>query len=116
MSNIDLDKKLSGLNKDSSVSDLQNYVRDMIEARGFSKDPLKRMLLLTEELGELAQSVRKREGMYIDMNADYETNTKNEMADVLICLLGLASTYDIDLGQAFIDKEIINQKREWGKP
>ncbi|MCL2085479.1 nucleotide pyrophosphohydrolase [Candidatus Saccharibacteria bacterium] len=116
--NIDLKKKLSALNKESSLRDLQAYVHDMVQARGFDKDEnlSKKMLLITEEVGELAQAIRKREGLSIDMNADYNTNTENEMADVLILLLGLANLCDIDLTDAFIAKEELNQKRTWGKP
>lgn len=38
-----------------------------------------------------------------------------ELADVMLYLIQLASVSDIDLGQAVLDKLAVNQHREWDK-
>jgi NTP pyrophosphatase (non-canonical NTP hydrolase) len=37
----------------------------------------------------------------------------HEAADVLIVLLGICNMLDVDLEQAFRDKEELNKKRTW---
>ncbi len=54
-----LKEELEKLSKNSSVEDLQKYIKNMIEVRGFKNTLLQRMCLLTEEIGELAKEVRK---------------------------------------------------------
>ena len=48
------------LNKDNTMVQVQEYIRNVIELRGVSEQNIeKTMLLLTEEVGELAKSIRK---------------------------------------------------------
>ena len=46
-----LKEELEKLSKNSSVEDLQKYIKNMIEVRGFKNTLLQRMCLLTEEIG-----------------------------------------------------------------
>ena len=93
---------------------MQEYARKMIEARGFEDEtPQDILMLLTEELGELAKEVRKTTKVKLDKNADKTPNLGNEIADVFNYLLALCIAKDIDLLQAFKQKEQINLKREW---
>ena len=81
--------------------------------RGFSDNtPEQKMLLLTEEFGELAKAIRKTIGMGFD-KATTTTEVKEELADVQILLLGLASTLEIDMTEAIRDKEKKNTVRVW---
>jgi NTP pyrophosphatase (non-canonical NTP hydrolase) len=114
---MNLQAKLDKLNNESTLRDLQSYVQDMVVARGFDRDEdvAKKMLLLTEEVGELAQALRKQSGLAVDISSDYHGDVAGEMADVLIILLGLANMCGIDLVEAFLTKEAINQKRTWSK-
>ena len=53
---------LETLNKNSSLNDIQNYFKEIIKLRNFinSKENISEiMLLLTEEVGELAKAIRK---------------------------------------------------------
>jgi len=76
-----------------SLQALQAYVWDMNKERGFDlKDPAKKMLLLTEEVGELAKAVRKVAGLKFTSTTK-QTELTEEIADVLIVLLGLACRY-----------------------
>ena len=100
--------------KDSpTLADLQQYVKDMVAERGFHEETIaQRFMLLMEESGEFAKAARKAEG--IKFAADSQTKElAHEAADVLIMLLGLCNMLDINLEQAFREKEEKNKRRTW---
>ncbi|MGN1269560.1 MAG: hypothetical protein ACI4UU_01655 [Clostridia bacterium] len=114
MDKNDLKIELDKLSKKSSVEELQKYIKDMIETRKFRTSLLERMILLTEEIGELAKEVRKTDNnLLVDAHKDYSSSLENEMVDVFICLMGMYELLDIDLVQALKNKEELNFKREW---
>lgn len=113
MNNIELKQELNKLNIESSVKDIQKYIKDMIQVRGFKNSLLETMCLLTEEIGELAKEVRKTTKMTLDSNKQYNSNLENEITDVFICLMGMCELLDIDIVQGLKNKEEINFKREW---
>ena len=114
MDKIELKQELDKLSKKSSVEDLQKYIKDMIEVRGFRNSLLERMCLLTEEIGELAKEVRKTDNnLLVDINKNYSSNLENEITDVFICLMGMCELLDMDIVQGLKNKEEINFKREW---
>jgi len=109
-----LKAQLDALNSESSVSDLQQYVNEMLKVRGFADETLKDlMILLTEETGELAKEVRKLANMKTDVAAKPTGNIQNELADILIYLLSICVHLEIDLFEAFKAKEEKNSKRVW---
>ncbi len=112
---IDLNKEFSKLNENSSVKDLQEYIKKMLKVRGFeNQSPEDVMLLLTEELGEVAKEVRKSGNrIKIDIAKSKEINLANEISDVYILLMSMCVITGIDLFEAFKNKEKINLKREW---
>ena len=67
MDNIQLEL-WKNLNEENSLIQVQEYIKKVIELRGFSEQNIeKTMLLLTEEVGELAKAIRKDEtSMSID--------------------------------------------------
>lgn len=96
-----------------NIKELQSYIWQKNIDRGFSEESAERkMLMLTEEVGELAKAIRQHIGMGFS-----ETTSKNEaaeeLADVLIITLGLASTLKIDVYTALTQKEAKNAKRNW---
>lgn len=114
MTNNELKEELDKLSNKSSVYDLQKYIKNMIEVRGFRNSLLERMCLLTEEIGELAKEVRKTDNnLMIDINKNYSSNLENEITDVFICLMGMCELLDMDIVQGLKNKEKINFKREW---
>lgn len=114
MNNDELKKELDQLSKNSSVQDLQKYIKDMIEVRGFRTSLLERMCLLTEEMGELAKEVRKTDNnLLVDANKEYSSNLENEITDVFMCLMGMCELLDMDIVQGLKNKEEINFKRQW---
>ena len=70
------------------------------------------MLMLTEEVGELAKAVRQHVGMGFSATTT-KSEASEELADVLIITLGLASTLKIDIFEALLHKETKNDKRKW---
>lgn len=114
MTKEELKEEINSLSKESSVEDLQKYIKNMIEVRGFKTTLLERMCLLTEEMGELAKEVRKTDNnLTVDMNKNYSSNLENEIIDVFICLMGMCELIDLDIVQGLKNKEEINFKREW---
>ena len=99
----------------TSVTFLQKYVDDMVNVRGFADEtPQDTLLLLTEELGELAKEVRKSHTKI--KNDTSKNNTDNligEIGDVFMMLLALCRTLDVSLIEAFKEKELINCGRNW---
>lgn len=111
---IDMQKEWSSLNEKSSLKEIQDYAKKMIIARGFEEETLQDLLmLLTEEVGELAKEIRKTKKHKLDQNADKTPNLANEIADVFNYLLAICVAEDIDLLETFKNKEAINLQREW---
>jgi len=101
------------LKEQPTLKDIQNYVIELEQERGFSKqEVLKKTLMLGEEVGELFKAIRKNKKIAIDNNSKIGT-IDEELADILIFLCSIANRYDINLEKAFRDKEEINKKRTW---
>ncbi|MNH58496.1 MazG nucleotide pyrophosphohydrolase domain protein [compost metagenome] len=96
-----------------NLADLQTYVSQLEEERGFTSNTVQQScLLLGEEIGELFKAIRKQQKMKLDSNSKVG-NVDEELADILIYLCSIANRLDIDLEQALRDKEEINKKRVW---
>ena len=51
---------LKKLSNQSSIDEIQNYIKKIMEMRGFNKEKSSdKILLLVEEVGELAKAIRK---------------------------------------------------------
>ena len=106
---------LESINERSSVVVLQQYIHDMVVRRGFDKEtPRDVLLLMVEEVGELAKAVRKYSGLKSDEERKGRYPAlEGELADVFIYLLDLANLLDISLFHALHEKEQENEKRSW---
>lgn len=110
----DLKKELGNLNDKSSLEDVQVYINKMIEERGFDKEtPQDVMLLLTEEIGELAKEIRKTTQIKTDISRTRENDVSGEIADVFMYILSMCRVMKIDLLEALKEKEERNLKRTW---
>ncbi|MBN2048692.1 MAG: hypothetical protein JW750_12675 [Anaerolineaceae bacterium] len=97
-----------------NLSDYQQYVHELEVERGFiDQDVLTKCLLLGEEVGELFKSVRKLEGIKLDHASALVNGAEEELADVFIFLCSIANHLEIDLEQAFREKEEVNKQRTW---
>lgn len=104
------------LNQNMGLNETQDYIKRVIDIRGFGNQPIEQaMLLLVEEVGELAKAIRKeRTNMFIDNNRikNYDT-VESEIADVFIVLNTICNLLNVNLYDAFYEKEKINVERTW---
>lgn len=104
------------LDEKNSLQEVQNYIKEVIKIRGFSEQEIeKTMLLLIEEVGELAKAIRKNAtDMSIDNNKINHYDTiESEVADVFIVLNSVCNKLNIDLFKVLKEKEEENIEREW---
>ena len=87
---------------------LQDYVRDMVEARGFIKNPNKIFILLVEEVGELATEFKHR--TYYPERFD-RRNLSHELIDILLYLVDLANGFSVELAGLWPEHERKNDVR-----
>lgn len=82
-----------------NLKDLQNWVKEDWEKASKKKpDAHLQLLYLFEELGEVAEAIRKTSGNKERVNK--EVDLEGELGDVLVALSTIANTYGIDLGEA----------------
>jgi len=98
-----------------TLSDLQEYMKQMVHERGFTgQNVLQQSLMLNEEVGELMKCIRKSHAkMRLDAAKVYELDTAGEIADIFIVLTCMANTLGINIEQALRDKEEKNKQRDW---
>lgn len=109
-----LEEELNKLNSKSSIKDVQEYINKMIEERGFDKETKQDvMLLLTEEMGELAKEVRKSTNIKMDEKQSRQEKLADEIADVFMYVLAMCRVADVDLLEALKEKEKKNMSRTW---
>ena len=104
------------LNKRKNIDEIQEYIKKVIEIRGFVNQRVQdKMLLLLEETGELAKAIRKTlPEASIDYNKiENYTSIEEEIADVFIVLVSICNRLDINLYKAFENKEKKNVERKW---
>ena len=107
---------LKKLTDKSSINEIQSYIKEVMQIRGFNKEKSSdKILLLVEEVGELAKAIRKNENnLGIDKTKEYNySSIESEIADVFIVLLSIYDILNIDLLKAFLNKEEENIKRIW---
>ncbi len=104
------------LNKKNNIDKIQEYIKKVIEIRGFANQRVQDiMLLLSEETGELAKAIRKTlPEASIDYNKiENYTSIEEEIADVFIVLVSICNKLNINLYKAFENKEKKNVERKW---
>lgn len=94
-----------------SLSAMQSYYAKVARERAYSdEDARDCMLLLTEEVGELARAIRKSSGL-VRHGSRGQSNIGEELADVQLYVLHLANILDVDLAGAVQQKEKVNAER-----
>jgi NTP pyrophosphatase (non-canonical NTP hydrolase) len=105
---------MAQLGEKPTLSDLQRYVAEVCQERGWTKDtPAEKFVLFIEEVGELAKAMRKAAGLYEERAKPSQWTLEEEFADVLSYLLDLANCFQVDLEAVFRAKEQVNQSRTW---
>ena len=92
------------LNKQMTVHELQEHIKEIDFKPNFK---MQVMLKLVEEVGELAVEVRKES---LDgLTSSRKDKIKYELYDILHFVNHMANIYDIDLVEAIIEKDKINE-------
>lgn len=100
----------------SSLSEIQTYLHYRFIERGFSGQTASdKILLLAEEVGELAKAIRLADynGPIDYEKLDHYGSVKEESADVFIVLISICDYFGFNLIDALIKKEEINLNRRW---
>ncbi len=92
--------------KNITISELQMLIKK-IDHKNNSID--KYFYKLTEEIGELAQSIRKNKRLHD--NNTIKGTIEEELYDVLYYIICLANMYDIDLEECMFLKEKLNAEK-----
>ncbi|MGI9027746.1 MAG: MazG nucleotide pyrophosphohydrolase domain-containing protein [Candidatus Saccharimonadales bacterium] len=86
-------------------------MRKLIIERGYDKETVAEVfMLLVEEVGELGKAIRKDSGLKVGDHSKHH-ELAHELADVFWLVIDLTNRLDLDLAQAFLEKEAINQQR-----
>ncbi len=89
----------------------QNYYRRAAIERGYESESAQNcLLLMMEEIGELARALRKREKL-VRHGTPIDNQEALELADVFIYVVHMANILHLDLGKAVQNKEILNIKK-----
>lgn len=92
-----------------TIEEAQKEVDHWIKTIGIRYfNELTNMVLLSEEVGEMARIIARRYGDQSFKDSDIELNLADEMADVLFVLICLANQTGVNLTEAFkknIDKK-----------
>ena len=101
------------LGKNPSLTEVQAYIASMVKQRGFSEESLEdSFIMLTEEVGELAKSLRPLRGVTTADDSERK-EAAHEAADVLWMLICVCNKLDINLEAALRSKEEKNATRVW---
>ncbi len=91
--------------KPGIIKELQEHIAEKIKERGFEDESLhERLLLLTEELGELAKASRKISGMNVDQNREIKNEVGEEIADMINMVFAVGIKLGLDIEKEFIEK------------
>ena len=95
----------------SNLPALQRYYKRIATQRGYERETAQNcLLLMVEEVGELAHTIRKREKL-ARHSPSHQTSAAHEVADVFLYVVHMANILGLDLGSAVRDKEELNSSR-----
>jgi NTP pyrophosphatase (non-canonical NTP hydrolase) len=112
-------------NEMCTIQDFQEFHRWLDEQKGFSGDIALNMMLLSGEIGEVAQVLKRVHHMQDPQRNDGETKTLEEaldmhredigqeLADCLAYIFKLANYTGVDLQRAYLAKMEKNLERTW---
>ena len=90
----------------------QHYYRRVAVQRGYAtEDAQKCLMLMVEEVGELARALRNDAGLARHREIGASSETAHELADVLIYVFHMANVLKLDVATFLRDKELINAHR-----
>lgn len=100
-----------------TLKDCQTFHRYLDDLKGFSQDLPLNVMLLVEEVGEVAKEVRRLTKAQLNAQEDgvaaATAHLREELADCLAYVVKLANYAQIDLEEAYVTKMRYNLGREW---
>ena len=94
-----------------ALAAFQHYYRRVAVQRGYeSESPKDCLLLMVEEVGELAREIRRRERLVRHGPSSGSTESK-ELADIFLYVVHMANVLDVDLSKVVQEKELTNLQR-----
>ena len=94
-----------------ALAAFQHYYRRVALQRGYkSESPKDCLLLMVEEVGELAREIRRRERLVRHGPSSGSSESK-ELADIFLYVVHMANVLDVDLSKVVQEKELINLQR-----
>ncbi len=97
-----------------TLPEIQAHLDALCKEKGWDTNSISEVfLLLSEEVGELAKAVRKHTGFKGETKTETKDNLEEELADVFNYLLEIANRFDINLEEAYRNKNLINENRIW---
>jgi NTP pyrophosphatase (non-canonical NTP hydrolase) len=89
----------------------QEYYKRAALQRGYSSEgPKECLLLMVEEVGELARALRKREKL-VRHGPSQSSNEAHELADVFLYVVHMANVLGLDLADVVREKESLNVEK-----
>ncbi|PWI58965.1 MazG nucleotide pyrophosphohydrolase domain-containing protein [Sulfoacidibacillus thermotolerans] len=103
-----------------TLQDCQRFHEWLDKEKGFSQDLPLNVMLLVEEVGEVAKEVRRLQGAMghpemIAKEGEAREHLRDELADCLAYIVKLANYVGIDLELAYVRKMRYNMGREWNE-
>lgn len=83
----------------ATIKEYQDWVKKAWKKAPKQVTEKDELLFLMEEIGEMAEAVRKLNGK--KENKKFNANLKKEFGDILLSIITLAIRYNIDLEDAF---------------
>jgi NTP pyrophosphatase (non-canonical NTP hydrolase) len=94
-----------------ALAAFQQYYRRVAIQRGYqSESPRDCLLLMVEEVGELAREIRRRDRITRHGRVSQSSESK-ELADIFLYVVHMANVLDVDLSKIVQDKELSNLQR-----
>ena len=105
---------MKSLPSGATMADIQTYIKTQCEVRGWTdRTDTDRIMMLAEEIGEVAKEVRKQTGRFGYSKPASTDALASEIVDVLNWLVDLANSNGIDIEDAFRQKWQKTDSRTW---
>lgn len=96
-----------------TIGELQQQVNEW-HTRNFPRQSVAiNQVVLTEEVGELSRAIAKLDAGIRGTKEEWIVEARKEIGDVIISLMSVATSLDIDAEQAVADKWATVSQRNW---
>ena len=105
-------KSMPTIPADVTLSNMQAYSKELVDYKNWNGvSGAELTMLMSEEMGEVAKEVRKLHFEQGDQ-AHHQQELGHELVDVLAYICRLANMYDVNLEQAYKEKNMVILNRD----